>query len=325
MYDPMLHPDPAINGADWQSYMFRDFEVNEAGTQVSWLQLTGVVYYDVFAFESAESDEPVATARIPQVNNYNAASALNDEVTFNLSELNLPGGTYYIAIQGIVPRAPVNVGGIDVYWGVDSPVSNRIPVVIGDTDPLAGADGWALVELAEAIEAGLVDARMVGNWTAAPTRVQAAADIVRFALVFTGAEDLDELYEILDLEEVDPWADTLDANARFLRAAGISEGVGEGNFDPTGSFTRAAMVVMIYRLAMALDLDVDGYPLASESFDDVPDWPQHEEAIGWAYAVGITTGIGNRQFNPLGELQNQHVGVFAIRALNNLSLDAPAD
>ena len=319
MYDPALHPDPAVNGANWEPQMFRNFTVNPQGTHASWSRITGVVYYEVSAFTN--DGELAATARIPQVNNYTAASAWNETVTFPLSELELSDdGTYYLAIQGIAPRFPVNVEGIDEYWGVDTPVSFKIPA-----NPFAGADAWAVEELGCAAAAGLVDARMVGNWAAAPTRVQAAADIVRFALVFTGAADLDELYEILDLEEAEPFADTDDVNAKFLRAAGISEGVGEGNFYPDGSFTRAAMVVMIYRLAMTLGLDVDDFPLASETFDDVPDWPQHQEAVGWAYAVEITTGIGGRQFNPLGELQNQHIGVFAIRALRNLLPDPPPD
>ena len=324
MYDPMQHPDESIGAGDWQSEMFRYFEVNEEGTEASWRQLTGVVYYDVFAFASADDEEAVATARIPQTNNYFAASAFNETVTFDLSALDLSDGeTYYLAIQGIVPRFPVNVAGVNEDWGVDSPVSERVQftfTAVDQADPFAGAASWALPYLPDAYEEGLLSERMFGAWTDSPTRLEAAADIVRFAQVFTNTTNLEELYEYLglDFDDAVPFPDTDDENARFLKAAGISTGNQYGNFDPEGSFTRAAMVVMIYRLAMALDLDVDGFPLGSESFTDVPDWPQHEEAIGWAAYVGITDGVGGGLFNPLSELQNQHVAVFAMRALTSL-------
>ena len=195
-------------------------------------------------------------------------------------------------------------------------ISTYFPAfVIG---PFAGADSWALDELRVAMDAGLLADRMMGAWQELPTRVEAAEDIVRFALVFTDLETLEELYEYLDLDEAEAWADTPDANARFLRAAGISDGIGGNNFGPTQSFTRAAMVVMLYRLADVLGLDLEDYPLGSEFFDDVPGWAMADEALGWAYAVGITRGEAPGVFNPDGPLQNQHVGVFAIRALLNL-------
>ena len=316
----MLHPDESIGAADWQSEMFRYFEVNEAGSEATWRQLTGVVYYDIFVFESADAEEAVATARIPQTNNYFAASSFNEPVVFNLSALDLSdGGEYYLAIQGIVPRFPVNVTGVNDYWGVDSPVSERIPFTFSATDLFAGAADWALPYLPAALEAGLLSERMFGAWTDSPTRLEAAADIVRFALVFEDLEDLDALYEFLGIEKSEPFADTDDVYAQFLRSAGISQGVDNVNFDPDGIFNRAAMVIMIYRLANVLDLDVADFPLGTESFDDVPFWDDADEAIGWAYDVGITQGEGNRVFNYAGALTNQHVAVFAIRALRSLS------
>jgi hypothetical protein len=324
IHNPTTHPDAAISGGNFLPILFRDLQVDTVTETLSLRRVTGAASYRVFAFDDEDETDPenaiaYISVTAPAHDIYQGSQwATLDE--FNISALfdAIPedAETVFFRVQAIAPVFPVR-GQTGVNWGENSPISLVAEVV--DDDPFAGAAEWALPYLPDALDAGLLTERMFGAWTEAPTRVEAAADIVRFAQVFTGAEDLVELFEIMGLESVDEWNDSDDENAIFLRAAGISDGVGDGYFDPDGSFTRAAMVVMIYRLAMALDLEVDDYALASETFDDVPDWPQHQEAVGWAYAVGITTGEGGRRFNPLGALQNQHVAVFALRALRNLS------
>ena len=276
--------------------------------------------YKIFAFEDADESDPenaVAVGELPAHNSTNTVRVF-DLSTLDLSE----DGDYYFRIQALpnvmVPVRGYIVDGEQVYWGAPSALSAPAAVT-PPADPFAGAAVWAAPYLPEALEAGLLSERMFGAWTAVPTRVEAAEDIVRFAKVFLGAEDLAELYEMLELDEVEPWADTNDANARFLRAAGVSTGLDNVNFGPDLNFTRAHMIVMLYRLADAMGLDMEGYPLGSEFFDDVPNWPQAEEAIGWAYEVGITAGTGGRTFSPNSPLQNQHIAVFAIRALRALA------
>jgi hypothetical protein len=323
--NPATHTVPAISGGDFLPAIFRDLQVDVLTETLSFRRVTGTASYRVFVFADEEETDPenaiaYITVAAPVHNPYLGSQwAVVDEFDISaLFDAEIPDDveSVYFRVQAIAQVFPVR-GQTGVNWGEDSPIS--LPAEIIEGAIFEGAAEWALPYLPDALEAGLLTERMFGAWTEAPTRVEAAADIVRFAQVFTGAEDLIELFEVMGLEAADAWNDTDDENAVFLRAAGISDGVGDGYFDPDGSFTRAAMVVMIYRLAMALDLEVEDYPLASETFDDVPDWPQHQEAVGWAYAVGITTGEGGRRFNPHGPLQNQHVAVFGLRALRNLS------
>jgi hypothetical protein len=279
--------------------------------------------FRIFAFETPDETDPeyaVATGYLPAlpVRTNGDGGDFRQIRVFDLAELELDDiSELYFRVQAL-PEVDLPVRGQDgVYWGEPSPLS----YVATPGDPFAGAASWALAYLPAAYDEGLLSERMFGAWEDSPTRLEAASDIVRFAQVFTGAADLEALYEYLglDFDDAEPFPDTDDENARFLKAAGISTGNQYGYFVPADSFTRAAMVVMIYRLAMALELEVDGFPLGSDSFTDVPDWPQHEEAIGWAASVGITEGIGGGLFGSLDDLQNQHIALFALRALRSLS------
>ena len=328
IYDPSGHPDPQVSGGDFLPALFRNLEVNLTTEMISFGRVTGAESFVVFAFDSYEENDPesaVASVTIPALSHdIYQGSQWNTVNEFDISGLlaELPGdaGEFYFRVQAIAQMFPVR-GQDGLYWGENSPLS----LVAQSADPFVGAADWALPYLPEALEIGLLSERMFGAWEDSPTRVEAAADIVRFALVFTEVENLGALYELLGLEEVEPWADTDDVNARFLRAAGISTGVDGVNFDPYGSFTRAAMVVMLYRLADALGLDMTGHPLGTDLFTDVLDWPQHPEAIGWAASVGITLGFPDGRFGFHDDLQNQHVVVFSMRALENLSLDLQDD
>ena len=324
--NPSLHHETAISEPDWESagHLFQNLMINLTGTALTMTNIPGVSEYRVYAFDNAEATDPadaLAYIVVPAFP-FDARQDLGGRpstatVVAELSEFYpalTDGGTYYLRIRGMVPEYPV-VGQDGVVWGEHTPLSRAI-----STDPFVGADDWARNSdaLPAAAEQGLLHTRMIGNWTANPNRLQAASDIVRFAQALTGISDLDELSEYMGLEEAEAFADTENANALFLRAAGVSEGVGNNYFGAEQNFTRAEMVVMLHRLALALGVDVEGYSLGSESFDDLPDWA--DVAVGWAAEIGITIGEGERRFNPNGALQNQHVGVFAIRALRYLDI-----
>ena len=323
IYDPTLHPDPAISTGDFLQHIFRNFVVDILAQTISLSRVTGVKEYQIFLFDDADEIDPenaVATIAIPRPHNHTAGSLTHEVDILDVSELfdaMSEDGEYFFRIQAISQRYEVR-GQEGLYWGADSPISQPAREV----DPLAGADSWALEgdpNLADAIAAGLISTRMFGNWTHEPTRLEAAENIVTFALVYTGIANVSDLYNHFALLQVEPWDDTDDSNARFLKAAGISDGIGGNNFGPTGTFTRAQMVVMLYRFIVDfLDINIGQHPMGSEFFDDVPDWNRADEALGWAYYVGIIDGVGYRVFDPDAALQNQHVGLFAIRALNNL-------
>ena len=59
-------------------------------------------------------------------------------------------------------------------------------------------------------------------------------------------------------------------------------------------------------------------PRGSDFFDDVP--PEHEAdpSIGWAVTNGITSGVGNRKFDPDGTVTRAQIVTFLYRTVNLL-------
>ena len=192
-------------------------------------------------------------------------------------------------------------------------------VAIGDPvpipDEMAGADDWAAMELRAALISDLVLDDMIGNWTMPTNRLLAAEAIVKLALPSWWEGSIDEYAEQLGFDMTAGFADTDSKAATFLKAAGISTGVGDNNYGVDGVFTRIQMVTMLGRMMESIyNVDLSAYPLGSDTFTDIPDWPGTDAAVGWAVATGVTDGVGNGLFDSFGTLQNQHTGVFAYRA-----------
>ena len=143
-------------------------------------------------------------------------------------------------------------------------------------------------------------------------RLLAAQAIVWLIESVTGST-IGEIAEEYGFDMSVPFGDTDDKAATFLKAAGISEGVDDNRYDPTGTFTRAQMVTMLGRMAKTLfDVDMSDYPKGSDLFTDVPAWA--DDYVGWAGAAGITQGVGGGRFDSTGTLTNQHTNIFAFRA-----------
>jgi hypothetical protein len=203
--------------------------------------------------------------------------------------------------------------------GTTTPPPTPTPPPPTPDDPLEGAADWALTELEAALEAGLLVDAMLGNWEAHTTRLLAAEVLANLVEISLGMS-------IGDVAESNGWDlseftfnDTDSEAAAFLRASGISpSGVGEGNFGANDVLSRAQWILMLARTATnVLGIDISVYPLGSEDFDDIfLDWPGLDQAVGWAYATGITQGRGERMFGSAVPLENQMTGVFLYRALN---------
>ena len=50
------------------------------------------------------------------------------------------------------------------------------------------------------------------------------------------------------------------------------------------------------------------------TFVDVPSTEYYYEAVNWAVANGITTGVGNNRFDPNGQCTRAQVVTFLYRA-----------
>lgn len=83
-----------------------------------------------------------------------------------------------------------------------------------------------------------------------------------------------------------------------LREKGIMNGVGSGRFDPDGTFTRAALAAVLYRMA--------GSPAVTgeDAFSDTDAGAWYADAVLWASQNRVVNGMGNGRFGT-GEATTQ--------------------
>ena len=73
---------------------------------------------------------------------------------------------------------------------------------------------------------------------------------------------------------------------------GIMNGTGGSAFDPSGTFTRAQLAAVLYRMA--------GSPAVSgsDAFTDTEDGKWYSDAVLWCSEAGLVKGFGNGLFAP---------------------------
>ena len=111
---------------------------------------------------------------------------------------------------------------------------------------------------------------------------------------------------------VDVPSDAFYANAvKWAVENEITTGVGNNRFDPNGQCTRGQVVTFLWRAA--------GKPTVSAnvSFSDVQPGAFYYEAVKWAVANGITTGVGGNRFAPNDSCTRGQVVTFLHRAANS--------
>lgn len=92
---------------------------------------------------------------------------------------------------------------------------------------------------------------------------------------------------------------------------GIINGVGNGQFNPTGNIERQDFAII---LAKALQLDVSSTPKQA-TFTDVPNSDYAYNYVEAATKAGLIKGLGNGQFGNGSNLSRQDMAVLFVRAL----------
>ena len=89
--------------------------------------------------------------------------------------------------------------------------------------------------------------------------------------------------------------------------AGITNGVGNGKFDPDAPCTRAQCVALLYRAA--------GSPKVSDTadFEDVTETAYYAGAVAWAQKHGITDGVSATRFAPDHDCTRAQIMAFLYR------------
>ncbi len=97
---------------------------------------------------------------------------------------------------------------------------------------------------------------------------------------------------------------------QWLKDEGITQGNGDGTFNPTGNLSRQAMSAFLYRLANGPDTP----PACTTSpYPDVPTSNVFCPQITWMGEVGITTTPPGDNFRPSDSLTRQAMAAFLYR------------
>ena len=91
----------------------------------------------------------------------------------------------------------------------------------------------------------------------------------------------------------------------YMVEKGYVSGVGDGNFAPKNNITRSEFVAIIARCEAFDETD-----LGESIFDDVPTDFWGYKNIMAAYQNGIISGVGERTFNPNGNITRQDIAVI---------------
>ena len=171
-------------------------------------------------------------------------------------------------------------------------------------DPEPAGDqpsSWAAEQVNAAIAAGLVPEALQAGYTSTATRAQFCALAVELYETVTGSE----------IAQRAEFTDTTDVNVQKMAGIGVINGVGNGQFNPSGQLTREQAATILVRLADAM-----GHPLpeGTASFADnasIASWAI--EAVGRAQAGGLMGGIGNNQFSPQGSYTREQSILTILR------------
>ena len=145
----------------------------------------------------------------------------------------------------------------------------------------------------------------VGNGLFAPDAPCTRAQIVTFLWRAAGSPEPKNASSFSDVP----------ASAYYARSVawavenGITTGTGNGGFSPDATCTRAQSVTFLYR---ALSARAEG----TAEFRDVPKNAYYADAVAWAAANGITTGIGGGLFGPDNDCTRAQIVTLLFRTYN---------
>ena len=105
---------------------------------------------------------------------------------------------------------------------------------------------------------------------------------------------------------------------QYVYDNGLMDGVGEGQFAPNATTTRAQLVTILYRLA--------GEPAVSGDvgFTDVESGLWYTNAVAWAAEKGIVNGISETEFAPSGDLTREQLATVLYRYAESMGYDVSA-
>ncbi len=118
-----------------------------------------------------------------------------------------------------------------------------------------------------------------------------------------GGEDC-PAHGLTDAPSADYWSH---AGIDFVVERGLMIGVSDTEFDPEGEFTRAMMVMVLYRMENSPKVEL------SNAFTDVKPTEWYAEAVAWAADKGVVKGYGDGTFRPEGAITREEIAIMFCR------------
>lgn len=143
----------------------------------------------------------------------------------------------------------------------------------------------------------------IGNGLFGPELTCSRGQIVTFLWRAAGSPEPTALSTFTDVA----------ADAYYAKAVawavenGVTTGTGDNRFSPDDPCTRGQAVTFLWRALGQLTGD-------TASFADVPADSYFAQAVAWAAANGVTTGVGNNLFAPGGDCTRAQIVTFLWRA-----------
>lgn len=171
------------------------------------------------------------------------------------------------------------------------------------TDVDRSADSWSHAAIDWAVSAGVTNG--VDNSHFAPEAGCTRAQAVTFLWRASGSPE--------PASESDPFSDTADGSyygkaVRWAVENGITNGTSRTEFSPDAVCTRAQIVTFLWRL------NGSSSGAGGGTFADVPADSYYADAVAWAVAQGITTGVSATAFAPDSTCTRAHIVTFLYRS-----------
>ena len=105
----------------------------------------------------------------------------------------------------------------------------------------------------------------------------------------------------------------------FAAARGLFQGVGNGEFDPSGTMTRSMLVTVLGRLAGIDPADYSG----QSAFSNVDPDAWYGPYVAWAAEAGVVQGVGGDQFAPDDPITREQLCTMLVRYLDSADIALP--
>lgn len=172
---------------------------------------------------------------------------------------------------------------------------------------------WAKAEIDKAKEINILPERLMGDYRNNITREEFSEVVVNLYEALSG--------KTAELKGDNPFSDTQNTKVRIANNLGIVKGIGGDRFAPDYAITRQELSVMLYRTLKAAKPEYNysySYGFIFSDDDEISSWAR--EAVGYLYGIGVTNGIGDNLFGPLGNTTREEAIVLAKRMYDKVSV-----